>query len=175
MRRLIPLVLVLVFVGCGKKDLDRERRWDRLQSRAEEDRDAPESRNLLELRGLHVERAWVKIATDQMNMAPSWRRFLMVASIAIGLALCGSVLLPILTGSSNCGGNSAALAACSSISTSFQVISADRGDKTVAISDLSASERENFGQVPGLSWLGKSRVLVTPAKICRGGREIVAV
>jgi hypothetical protein len=24
MRRLIPLVLVLVFVGCGKKDLDRE-------------------------------------------------------------------------------------------------------------------------------------------------------
>jgi hypothetical protein len=92
-----------------------------------------------------------------------------MGSIAVALALCGTILFPALSRPSNCGGNSAALSACKSISVCFRLIAAERGDGAVSISELSRAERDYFKQVAGLSWLGQSRVLITPTRVGVGG------
>ncbi len=107
------------------------------------------------------------------------KNWLMVAIVGVALLVLGAALLmPALARASNCGGNSAALAACSSISMCFRLISSERGGKPVSISDLSSREQQYFRQVTGLSWLGSAHVLVTGTAIRgdpSGGQEIIAV
>jgi hypothetical protein len=101
-------------------------------------------------------------------------------------AMCGSALAlvcalalpPLLARPTNCGGNSAALAACRDIVLSFRAIALDMGDKPVSISNLSDEDRKVFRSVAGISWLHQSRVLVVRGTVTLGQeapREIIAV
>jgi hypothetical protein len=110
----------------------------------------------------------------------SKRHFKLIVLVGVpsALVLCAVLLLPALTPGSNCGGNAAALAACKSIFVGFQLISYERGEKTISILDLTPAEREYFKQIPGLSWLGDSKILVTTKPISTNqqlGREVLAV
>src|SRR5215831_13652174 len=94
------------------------------------------------------------------------------------LVLGCAMVLPFLARPTNCGGNSAALAACKDIMLSFQTVSLDRGAKPVSITNLSGPEREYFRLVAGLSWLPDSKVLISAGPVALGqerAREIVAV
>ena len=83
-----------------------------------------------------------------------------------GIALVGmAVFLPLLTGPTNCGGNSAALSACRSVQLSFRIISRERGAKPVSVADLSGQEREYFRAIPGMSWLPHYKLLVAPGPV----------
>jgi prepilin-type N-terminal cleavage/methylation domain-containing protein len=84
------------------------------------------------------------------------------------LAICAAVVLPLLAGRTNCGGNSAALSACRHIALSFQTIALDHGDQPFSIKDLTSRERENFRDVMGLSWLPGARILVAPGPMAIG-------
>jgi hypothetical protein len=51
----------------------------------------------------------------------------------------------------------------------FRLIGSERGDRPVSIAELSRAEREYFKQVSGLSWLGQTRVLISPTRVGVGG------
>jgi hypothetical protein len=101
------------------------------------------------------------------------------AGIALALVLCAVLLLPSLTPPSNCGGNSAALAACSHIGLCFSNISEKRGNQPVSIVELSAAERASFEFVlSDLSWIPNSKVFVTRSAIqvdSSNGKRIICV
>lgn len=92
--------------------------------------------------------------------------------------ICAALLLPMLARPTNCGGNSAALAACRDIALSFRVIALEHGDRPVLMASLTPEEKENFRHVAGLSWLPGSRILVAQGPIVvreRPPKEILAV
>jgi type II secretory pathway pseudopilin PulG len=91
--------------------------------------------------------------------------------------ICAAILTPMLAGSTNCGGNSAAQTACRDISVSLRAIALAHEDQ-VSLADLTPRERDYFRHVTGLSWLPDSRILVAPGPITiRDGqpKAIVAV
>jgi hypothetical protein len=92
----------------------------------------------------------------------------------LALLLCGAALLPLLARPSNCGGNSAALAACKSVAGCFRLIASERGAGALAITDLSGDEREYFSQIGGQDMLGEANILVS-AKAVMSEKKIVAV
>jgi type II secretory pathway pseudopilin PulG len=97
--------------------------------------------------------------------------------LAAVVLICLAVLIPMLAGPTNCGGNSAALSACRDVALSFRTIALDHEDQ-VSIADLTPRERNYFRHVMGLSWLPDSRILVAPGPIIfRDGqpKAIVAV
>ncbi len=104
-----------------------------------------------------------------MSVTRSQQRWVAIGSISAALTLVGALLFPALAPPSNCGGNSAALAACKTISHCFQLIGAERGDQAVSITELRRSEREYFKHVSGLSWLGQAKVLISPTRVGIGG------
>lgn len=112
-----------------------------------------------------------------MSISGNARRLVAAIGILAALAACAAALVPVLARPSNCGGNSAASAACKGVLTCYQIIAAERGDKPVSIAGLTTSEREHFSQVAGLSWLGDATILVTPAPVAFDAqrRQILAV
>jgi hypothetical protein len=100
-----------------------------------------------------------------MSISRSQRRLLKVAGVASVLVGLVWILLPALGRSSNCGGNSAALAKCRSVAVCLFVVSMDRGYKSVSITELSATERENFDQLGSSIWIGDAKILVTRATV----------
>ena len=70
-------------------------------------------------------------------------------------------MLPLMARPSNCGGNSAALAACRSVYTSFRIVAAGNDQKPLAISAMNPSEKEEFKHVAGLHWLPQAKIMVT--------------
>ncbi len=109
--------------------------------------------------------------------ATKHRKLLVTIGVSIALILCGAALLPLAARSTNCGGNSAALAACKSVATCFQLAASERSGKPVSVADLSETERDYFRQIAGLSWLGEAKVLVaaTPVSPDTQKQQIVAV
>src|SRR4051812_11630722 len=86
------------------------------------------------------------------------------------LAICvvvitAALVLPLLARSTNCGGNTAALSACRSVVVGLQEVALDRGDKPFRVANLSATERENFRIIHGMSWLPGARVLLISEQI----------
>ncbi len=113
-----------------------------------------------------------------MSLPRARRRLLLISGIVAVLVLCAGVLLPVLAPSPNCGGNSAALAACHAAFVSFSLVAAENGKEPVSIAALTASQREYFRQVAGSNWLGGSKLLVTRARIRVGAtteKEPIAV
>lgn len=109
------------------------------------------------------------------------RKIAVLVFAVLGLVVVGaSFVLPALARgrASNCGGNSAALSECKSIVVCLQTIALEHGAETLAITNLSASERENFRLLPGMSWLQDAKVLVTRAPVNadrNSPKQIVAV
>ncbi|MCX7010309.1 MAG: hypothetical protein NTY53_24240 [Kiritimatiellaeota bacterium] len=102
----------------------------------------------------------------------------MIGSIAVTVTLLGGIILPELVPPSNCGGNSAALSACESISMRFLIIAVERSEGAVSIAELTPAERECFLLDAGLNWLGQSTILLTADKVGVGGatgKAVVAV
>lgn len=98
--------------------------------------------------------------------------------IASAFVLLYALGLPMLARPTNCGGNSAALAACKDIVLSFRTVSLERGDMPVSITNLTGPEQEYFRFVAGVSWLPNSKVLVAARPIILSEerpREILAV
>jgi hypothetical protein len=89
--------------------------------------------------------------------------------IAVGLVVasvaCLGGLLPIVARSSNCGGNSAALAACKSVAAAFHLTVSGRNGKPVSAAGLTDVERDYFNPISGLNWLAGAKVLVTPVPV----------
>jgi hypothetical protein len=113
-----------------------------------------------------------------MSMTPKQRRLLIVLGIPAAILLCAFALLPALARPSNCGGNSAALAACKTVAACFRVIGSERGDQPVEVTSLNAQEREYFEQIAGLGWLGDAKVLVITSAVAiteQGSNTIIAV
>ena len=96
--------------------------------------------------------------------------------IAVAVIACGASLLPSFVRSSNCGGNSAAIAACKSASLNLVLATTERGIP-VSAPNLTDAEREYFRHLSGLSWLGTATVLVAmgPVTADREKRELLAV
>jgi hypothetical protein len=110
------------------------------------------------------------------HMIFSKQKILFVAlGIVVALIACGVVLPPLLARSSNCGGNSAALAACKNVAICFQLLVSEHGNKPVSLTSLTGVERDYFKQISGLNWLHDAKVLVTSATITTEGRQVVAV
>ena len=103
------------------------------------------------------------------------RKLFVALGISVAALACGAVLLPSLASRSNCGGNSAALAACKSVAVSLNLVASERGNKAVSITNLAGVERDYFKQIAGLSWLHEAKVMVSPAMVTIEGRQIVAV
>ena len=103
------------------------------------------------------------------------RKLFVALGISIAAVACGAVLLPSLAGRSNCGGNSAALAACKSVAVSLNLVASERGNKAVSITNLAGVERDYFKQIAGLSWLHDAKVMVTLATVTSEARQVVAV
>ena len=98
---------------------------------------------------------------DPMKRPRKWLVRVIIAGIVMAFVLVGAALLAPNT--TNCGGNSAALTICGSISKVFFLVSAEHDNQAVSIADMSASEREWFaGLALPESW--EARILVTPGK-----------
>ena len=110
-------------------------------------------------------------------IAKKHKKLLVTLSTVLVLSVCGVALLPLLARSTNCGGNSAALAACKSVAVCFELVVSERAGKPVSIADLSETERDYFQQIAGLNWLGEAKDLVTAAPVSSNNQnqQVVAV
>ncbi len=95
-----------------------------------------------------------------MALTNTQRRRVAIAGVSLLAVVVFGGLLPLASKSSNCGGNSAAMAACGSIDTALSIIASERKANSIDFSTLTVSEREVFGQIAGLRWLGDAKVLV---------------
>jgi len=102
------------------------------------------------------------------------KKLLIALGAVVGVVACGVALPSLLDGSSNCGGNSAALAACKSVAICLSLTASERENKSVSVTNLTGIEREPFTQVAGLSWLHGAKVLVTAATVTNERRQLVA-
>jgi len=109
------------------------------------------------------------------RMASLWL-FLRLSLICICLFVCEGVRLR-LGNPSDCGGNTAALAACKSFVTGLEIISNQRSNAPVSISDIKSSELSYVTNLAGLNLLTNSKVLVKPIAVgfFGGPKEIIAV
>jgi hypothetical protein len=108
--------------------------------------------------------------------AKKHKKLLIAFGLLLVLIACGAALLPLVARSTNCGGNSAALAACKSAAICFRLIASERDGKPVSVADLSEAERDYFKQIAGLNWLGEAKVLVAaiPVSLDSQKQQIVA-
>lgn len=95
-------------------------------------------------------------------MKPIQKRVMLYGAVFVGgVLMLGTVTLPFLARSSNCGGNSAALNACRSVHLSFRVIASENDADSVSIASLTPADREQFNCVMGLGWIGDAKILVS--------------
>ena len=78
----------------------------------------------------------------------------------IGIAL-GAMLLPVWTTPSNCGGNSAALAAVNSYVTVTVVAAMDNPDRTFNPKAMTPEWRTQISHLPGADWVRHAHFLVS--------------
>ncbi len=89
------------------------------------------------------------------------KRLLVVCCTALSVIVVAGILLPAMK-SSNCGGNSAAMAAVRSAGAAVSLVLSERDQDRLDLASLESSERKYFDQIAGLSWLGDGTVLVNP-------------
>jgi hypothetical protein len=75
------------------------------------------------------------------------------------------------------GGNTAALAACKTLVTGLELISSERNNKPVSITDIEPSELGYVTNLAGLRLLPGAKILVKPVAVTffGGPKEIIAV
>jgi len=96
---------------------------------------------------------------DQMSMSPSRRRFVIAAGLIVALPLCAAALLPLLARTSNCGGNSAALAACKGYITVLRLWGYENEGHMFHFDQTDQETRRSLGHLPGASWIHSARLL----------------
>lgn len=106
------------------------------------------------------------------NDSTQRKRLFTGAVLLIALVVVGG-LLPLASKSSNCGGNSAAMAACSGVGTVLTLIGSDREQSKFELDALTKTERAYFDQVAGVNWLGDSKVLVRPSVDLNSANNVV--
>lgn len=94
-----------------------------------------------------------------MSMSHSQRRFLRAAALIGALAVCATALLPRLARPSNCGGNSAALAACKGYITVLRLWAADHDAQMFRHDHADQETRQHLARLPGASWIHSARLL----------------
>jgi hypothetical protein len=99
------------------------------------------------------------LSFDHMSVSRPQRKFVIAAGIGVALVLCAAALLPALARSSNCGGNSAALAACKGYVTVLQVWAAEHEDQRFHYDQADEETKEHLRRLPGASWIRSARLL----------------
>src|SRR5947207_12760263 len=94
-----------------------------------------------------------------MNISRAQRRFLIAAGLIVALALCVGALLPLLARPSNCGGNSAALAACKGYIMVLRLWAADHDGQRFRYDEADEETRQDLARLPGASWIRSARLL----------------
>lgn len=92
-------------------------------------------------------------------MSRTQLRIVIAAGLVMALALGAGALLPLLAGRSNCGGNSAALAACRGYITVLHVWAVDHPDQSFHYDQADEQTRQHFLRLPGASWIRSARLL----------------
>jgi len=96
---------------------------------------------------------------DHMIMTRSQRTFLVAGGLVLALALSAVALWPLLARPSNCGGNSAALAACKGYVTILQLWSGDHDGQSFRYDETDDETRQPLARLPGASWIRSARLL----------------
>jgi hypothetical protein len=99
------------------------------------------------------------------------KRLCIIALWVVAVTVAAGVVLPMVEGPSNGGGNSAALTACQNICLAIRIISADRATNVVRLSALSPDELREFQNLPGQSWLHGAHLLVRTNDLALGTSE----
>ncbi len=100
----------------------------------------------------------------------------LLALAAVTLVTVGLALPAVKR--SNCGGNSAALAACEGYVTVLSLWAADHGGRSFDIRQADAQTRKQLAHLPGASWIRSSRLLARPDGVRvgdSGSRQIILV
>ena len=87
------------------------------------------------------------------------------------LLAIGAAVFPSLTYTTNCGGNSAALAAVGTYTTLARVEAMDSPDHAFRVTSATAPQREQLAQLPGASWLRRAHFLVSTTPVAAESTE----
>ena len=89
----------------------------------------------------------------------------------------GAAVIPSLTYTTNCGGNSAALAAVSTYVTLARVEAMDSPEHSFRVTAATPQQREQLVRLPGASWLRRAHLLVstTPVPAESPERRVIIV
>ena len=88
----------------------------------------------------------------------------------IGIAL-GAMLLPVWTTPSNCGGNSAALAAVSTYVTMTVVVAMDAPDQQFSVKTVPSDQHHLIANLPGTNWVRRAHFLVSTVPFVPRSKE----
>jgi hypothetical protein len=86
-------------------------------------------------------------------------RWSLLGSAAIVLVAAGLMLPAIAIKRSNCGGNSAALAACKGYITVLELWAADHDGRSFHFDQADTNATRELGRLPGASWIRSARLL----------------
>src|SRR5574341_505537 len=87
------------------------------------------------------------------------RKLLTAGGLIVALALCVAALVPLLSGPTNCGGNSAALSACKGYITVVRLWAADHEGQRFRYDQTDRETRQLLARLPGASWIRSARLL----------------
>lgn len=87
------------------------------------------------------------------------KRFLIAAGLVAALTLCVLTLLPLLFRPTNCGGNSAALAACHGYVKILQLWTAGHKGQSFRFELAGEETRRHLSELVGSPWLRSARLL----------------
>jgi hypothetical protein len=79
--------------------------------------------------------------------------------LAAILVMVAGMLLPMMKKASNCGGNSAALAACSGYIMILHVWALDHADQSFHLDHADTQTRHGLARLPGASWIRLARLM----------------
>ena len=84
---------------------------------------------------------------------------MIAASLIVTLVICAASFLPLLARSSNCGGNSAALASCKGYMTALRLWAADHAGQRFRYDQADRDTKQHLGRLPGASWIRSARLM----------------
>ena len=108
-----------------------------------------------------------------MTARTKWSVLGMVAATLVAIGLVWPAMRR-----SNCGGNSAALAACKGYAAVVELWATDHAGQSFVIGQADAQTRQQLGHLPGASWIRSSRLLARPDGVrigVSGNRQIILV
>src|SRR5438067_8803024 len=90
---------------------------------------------------------------------------------AAALFILGIAAVPLFSYTTNCGGNSAALAAVSAYVLMATVEAMESPDHAFHVTSATPQQREQLAHLPGASWLGHAHFLVSTTPVAAESRE----